>query len=44
MKEEIEEMPIENCLEEYCCKWEQRNREIAGKRESREYSLFTIPK
>lgn len=32
MKEEIEEMPIENCLEEYCCKWEQRNREIAGKR------------
>ena len=32
MKEEEEEMPTDNCLEEYCCKWKQRNRETAEKR------------
>lgn len=31
MKEEEEEMPTDNCLEEHCCKWKQRNRETAEK-------------
>lgn len=44
MKEEEEEMPTDNCLEEHCCKWKQRNRETAEKKESKEFSFFIILK